>query len=92
MLTEIMAGNWDKYAGKVETLGLVSGDDPTQNYVQLPMDTTQWTDSFTQDNYKSLVKDMFDGKITVSNNTSSDVSAADFATVITVDDQGSIKG
>ena len=42
MLTEIMAGNWDKYAGKVETLGLVSGDDPTQNYVQLPMDTTQW--------------------------------------------------
>ena len=55
MLTEIMAGNWDKYAGKVETLGLVSGDDPTQNYVQLPMDTTQWTDSFTQDNYKSCL-------------------------------------
>ena len=89
MLTEIMAGNWDKYAGKVETLGLVSGDDPTQNYVQLPMDTTQWTDSFTQDNYKSLVKDMFDGKITVSNDTSK--SAADYATVITVDDQGKIK-
>ena len=41
---------------------------------------------------ESMVKDMFDGKITVSNNTSSDVSAADFATVITVDDQGSIKG
>ena len=89
MLTEIMAGNWDKYAGKVETLGLVSGDDPTLNYVQLPMDTTQWTDSFTQDNYKSLVKDMFDGKITVSNDTSK--SAADYATVITVDDQGKIK-
>ena len=89
MLTEIMAGNWDKYAGKVETLGLVSGDDPTQNYVQLPMDTTQWTDSFTQDNYKSLVKDMFDGKITVSNDITK--SAADFATVITVDDQGKIK-
>ena len=89
MLTEIMAGNWDKYAGKVETLGLVSGDDPTQNYVQLPMDTTQWTDSFTQDNYKSLVKDMFDGKITVSNDITK--SAADFASVITVDDQGKIK-
>ena len=89
MLTEIMAGNWDKYAGKVETLGLVSGDDPTLNYVQLPMDTTQWTDSFTRDNYKSLVKDMFDGKITVSNDITK--SAADFATVITVDDQGKIK-
>ena len=89
MLTEIMAGNWDKYAGKVETLGLVSGDDPTQNYVQLPMDTTQWTDSFTQDNYKSLVKDMFDGKITVSNDITK--SAAVFASVIAVDDQGKIK-
>ena len=89
MLTEIMAGNWDKYAGKVETLGLVSGDDPTQNYVQLPMDTTQWTDSFTQDNYKSLVKDMFDGKITVSNDITK--AASDFATVITVEDLGNIK-
>ena len=55
-------------------------------------DGTQWSDSFTQDDYKAMVKDMFDGKITVSNNTSSDVSAADFATVITVEDQGSIKG
>ena len=86
-------GNWEKYVGKIETLGLVSGTDPEANYVQIPMgDGTQWSDSFTQDDYKAMVKDMFDGKITVSNNTSSDVSAADFATVITVDDQGSIKG
>ena len=55
-------------------------------------DGTQWSDSFTTDDYKALVKDMFDGKITVSNKTSKDVSAADFATVITVDDQGQIKG
>ena len=75
------------------SLGLVSGTEPEANYVQIPMgDGTQWSDSFTQDDYKAMVKDMFDGKITVSNNTSSDVSAADFATVITVDDQGSIKG
>ena len=93
-LTDVIVnGNWDKYVGKIETLGLVSGTDPEANYVQIPMgDGTQWSDSFTQDNYKAMVKDMFDGKITVSNNTSSDVSAADFATVITVDDQGSIKG
>ena len=89
----IINGNWDKYVGKIATLGLVSGTDPEANYVQIPMgDGTQWSDSFTQDDYKAMVKDMFDGKITVSNNTSSDVSAADFATVITVDDQGSIKG
>ena len=93
-LTDVIVnGNWDKYVGKIETLGLVSGTDPEANYVQIPMgDGTQWSDSFTQDYYKAMVKDMFDGKITVSNNTSSDVSAADFATVITVDDQGSIKG
>ena len=93
-LTDVIVnGNWDKYVGKIETLGLVSGTDPEANYVQIPMgDGTQWSDSFTQDDYKAMVKDMFDGKITVSNNTSSDVSAADFATVNTVDDQGSIKG
>ena len=93
-LTDVIVnGNWDKYVGKIATLGLVSGTDPEANYVQIPMgDGTQWSDSFTQDDYKAMVKDMFDGKITVSNNTSSDVSAADFATVITVDDQGSIKG
>ena len=93
-LTDVIVnGNWDKYVGKIATLGLVSGTDPEANYVQIPMgDGTQWSDSFTQDDYKAMVKDMFDGKITVSNNTSSDVSAADFATVITVDDQGAIKG
>ena len=88
----VLNGNWENYAGKIATLGLVSGEDPTANYVQIPMASTQWGDGFSQDDYKALVKDMFDGKITVSNNTSSDVSAADFATVITVDDQGSIKG
>ena len=88
-LTDVIVnGNWEKYVGKIETLGLVSGTDPEANYVQIPMgDGTQWSDSFTQDDYKAMVKDMFDGKI-----TSSDVTAASFATVITVDDQGSIKG
>lgn len=29
-------GNWANYAGKIETLGLVSGTDPEANYVQPP--------------------------------------------------------
>ena len=86
MLTEIAAGNWDNYGGKVENLGLVSGDDPTMNYVQLPLESTQWADGFTQDDYKSMVKAMFDGTITVSN----DISAMPAAT-ITVNDLGNIK-
>ena len=87
----IVKGNWDNYKGKIQNLGLVSGDDPTLNYVQIPMESTQWKDgAFTQDDYKAMVKDMFDGKITVSNDTTK--AAKDFATVITVDDQGKIKG
>ena len=70
MLSEVLAGNFANYGGKIETLGLVSGDDPTANYVQLPMETTQWGDGFTQDDYKALVKAMFDGEVTVSNDLS----------------------
>ena len=87
----IVKGNWDNYKGKIQNLGLVSGDDPTLNYVQIPMESTQWKDgAFTQNDYKAMVKDMFDGKITVSNDTTK--AAKDFATVITLDDQGKIKG
>ena len=91
-LTDVIVnGNWDKYVGQISTLGLVSGDDPTLNYVQIPMESTQWADgAFTQDDYKALVKAMFDKTLTVSNDISK--KAADFATVITVEDQGQIKG
>ena len=91
-LTDVIVnGNWDAYKGKIATLGLVSGDDPEANYVQIPMgEGTQWSDSFTQDDYKAMVKDMFDGKITVSNDVSK--TPSDFATVIAVEDQGAIKG
>ena len=86
----IINGNWANYAGKIATLGLVSADDPTLNYVQIPMDSTQWADgAFTQDDYKALVKAMFDGTLTVSNDITK--AAKDFATVITVDEQGQIK-
>ena len=87
MLDEVAAGNFGNYGGKAEALGLVSGDDPSANYVLLPMDTTQWGDGFSQDNYKALVKDMFDGKITVSD----DISAMPAVSNITVNDLGNIK-
>ena len=91
-LTDVIVnGKWDDYKGKIVTLGLVSGDDPTLNYVQIPMESTQWKDgAFTQDDYKAMVKAMFDGTVKVSNDTSK-TTAKDFATVITVDDQGQIK-
>ena len=90
-LTDVIVnGNWEKYSAKIDTLGLVSADDPTANYVQFPMESTQWADgAFTQDDYKALVKAMFDGTLTVSNDITK--AASDFATVITVEDLGNIK-
>ncbi len=87
-LKGIVAGNWDKYAGKIQTLGLVSGEDPTLNYVQIPMESTQWTSDFGKEDYIALVAKMFAGEITVSNDTSAmpKVSAN-----TTIDDQGKIK-
>lgn len=78
-------GNWAKYSGKIETLGLVSGDDPSLNYVQLP-ESTQWSDSFGEADYQALVKGMYDGTITVSN----DITVEPTVT-ITVNYLGNIK-
>ena len=90
LLTELtLNDNWAAYGGSISTLGLVSGTDPEANYVQIPFTATQWADGFTQDAYKTLVADMFSGKITVSNDTS--VASDSFATVITVNDYGNIK-
>ncbi len=87
-LTDVIVnGNWANYAGQISTLGLVSGTDPEANYVQIPMATTQWSDTFTQDDYKALVAAMFDGTVTVSN----DISAMPAVTTITVEDLGNLK-
>ncbi|MDD6257950.1 MAG: BMP family ABC transporter substrate-binding protein [Erysipelotrichaceae bacterium] len=85
LLDAIKDDKWDDYKGKVETLGLVDGDDPSKNYVQLG--TTQWSDGFTEDDYKALVKKMFDGDIKVS-----DATDKMPATDIKINDEGSIKG
>ena len=70
LLKAVVDGKFDKdFGGKLENLGLVSGDDPTVNYVQIPMETTQFGDGFSKDDYKALVAGMFDGSIKVSNAT-----------------------
>ena len=71
--------------GKVENLGLV-GEDPEANFVQIAP-STQFSDSFTEDDYKALVAKMFAGEITVSN----DITAEPAVTAVTVDYQGNIK-
>jgi basic membrane protein A len=88
-LTDVVInGKWADYAGKIDTLGLVSGDDASLNYVQIPTTTLFVDGQFTAADYAALVKGMFDGTITVSN----DISAIPATTNTTVNDLGSIKG
>lgn len=85
VLTDIKDGKWSDYAGKIDNLGMVS-ENPEENYVQLPMETTQWGDGFSQDDYKTLVKAMYNGEVTVSNDI---IALPD--TKVKVTDYGSIK-
>ena len=84
----IIDGKWADYAGKIETLGLVSGDNVEANYVQIPVKSTQFADGkFTKDDYAKLVKDMFDGKIKVSN----DITKMPAVTNVKITEQDQIK-
>lgn len=81
----VLEGTWDQYVGKIDNLGLVS-ENPEDNYVQLPLESTQWCDTFTEDDYRALVASMVAGDITVDNNTETMPETA-----ITVNDLGNIK-
>ena len=84
----VINGNWDNYKGKIDTLGLVSGDDASLNYVGIPVASTQFEDGkFTSDDYAALVKAMFEGTLVVSN----DISAEPAVTNVNVEWLGNLK-
>ena len=68
-LDGIRDGKWSEFAGKIDNLGMVS-ENPEENFVQLPMESTQWGDGFTQDDYKALVKEIYSGNVKISNDIS----------------------
>ena len=87
-LTDIVVnGNWAKYSGKIEALGLTSATDFSANYVGLPVESTQWNDGFTQADYEAMVKGMFEGTIKVSD----DITAVPATVNTTVENLGNIK-
>ncbi len=88
LLAAIQAGEWDNYKGQIQNLGIVSGDDPEANFVQIPMESTQWNDTFTQDDYKALVAKMASDEIIVSNDITAEQPTAEN---ITINFQGNIK-
>lgn len=81
----IISDTWSDYVGKIDTLGMVSTED-TQNYVGLATESTQWTDTYTVDNYYELVAAIYNGEVTISN----DVTAMPEVS-ITVNEYDSIK-
>ena len=84
----VINGNWANYAGKIDTLGLVSGDDASLNYVQIPVATTQFAEGkFTAEDYAALVKAMFEGTLVVSN----DIAAEPAVTNVNVEYLGNLK-
>ena len=87
-LTDVVInGNWANYAGKIQTLGLVSTD-PEANYVQIPMGSTQFAEGkFTVEDYAAMVKAMLDGTIVVSN----DIAAEPATTNSNVEWLGNLK-
>ena len=84
ILGETVAGRFDQYGGKSEALGLVS-EDPDVNYVGLAP-STQWDDTFTEEDYRILVGKMLNGTIIVSDSIDNMPETA-----IVVNDLGSIK-
>ena len=78
-------GKWADYAGKIDTLGLIS-EDPAANYVQLSS-TTQFGDAFSEADYAAMVKAMFEGTIKVSN----DIAAEPATTNVNVEWLGNLK-
>ena len=88
LLTKVVNGEFAEVGGTVDTLGLVS-ENVEENYVQIPVASTQWSDTFTQDDYAAMVADMVSGAITVSNDIT--VDAASFGTAIAVTEYGNIK-
>ncbi len=81
----VVNNNWANYAGKIVSLGLVS-EDPAANYVQLS-GSTQFGEAFTEADYAAMVKGMFEGTITVSN----DISAEPATTNVNVEYLGNLK-
>lgn len=64
-LAGYVAGNWDNYGGKAQSLGLADGD-----YVGLPTEGDSWAfKTFTKDEYQKQIDGIKGGTIKISNDT-----------------------
>ncbi|MCQ2489152.1 MAG: BMP family ABC transporter substrate-binding protein [Clostridia bacterium] len=86
-LDKIKGGFWEALAGNIATLGIVSTTDPTANYAQLPIDSTEFEEGkFTLHDYYTLIADMRSDKLIIS----SSIDAFPTTTNVTIDDKGDV--
>lgn len=86
-LDKIKGGFWEALAGNIATLGIVSTTDPTANYAQLPIDSTEFEEGkFTLHDYYTLIADMRSDKLIIS----SSIDAFPATTNVTIDDKGDV--
>ncbi len=83
-LTDILINDaWEDYGGKIEALGM----EEDTAYLQLPLESTQWNEGFTQEDYFVLLEKLTSGDIIVSDDISKEP-----VTTISVKYLGQIKG
>ncbi|MBO6310707.1 MAG: BMP family ABC transporter substrate-binding protein [Oribacterium sp.] len=80
VLNDIEKGKWSEYGGSIKELSLVSSDDMSLNYVGLS-ESTQWSDSFTEDDYEDLIKSILDGERKARIDNTSEIPAANNITI-----------
>lgn len=61
----IFDDTWEEHVGLIENLGLVSGTDPSLNYVGLPEESTQWNENFTVEDYREMVRQIYEGELVI---------------------------
>lgn len=77
VLTAANNDHWENFAGRTDSFGLVSSEEPDKNYVFLPAKTTVWSDSFSEDDYNALVSALIAGELSVSDDISADAPSAE---------------
>jgi len=77
ILTAIRLGLWAEYGGMTHSLGIISTVNTSLNYVQLPLESTQWDYAFTQRDYLELVSGIDSGNVDVSVDPAADQPQAE---------------
>ena len=81
-LSSIENGNWADFAGRIDSYGISSAEDPDENISRLPLKSTQWTKTFSEEDYKNLLSHILNGDFLVSGDTSPESPSGENISVV----------